>query len=59
MFRLLEELKLNFIINSQILWGDYDTVPALAICELVRPNNSKVVTVIRYLWDGKTRKLVV
>ncbi len=57
-FRLLEELRLNYIINSQILWGDYDTVPSLSICELVRPNNANVVTVIRYQWDGKIRKLV-
>jgi len=58
MFRLLEELKLNFVVNSQVLWGDYDTVPSLSICELVRPNNADVVTVIRYQWDGKIRNLV-
>jgi uncharacterized protein (TIGR02680 family) len=59
MFRLLEELKLNFIINSQILWGDYDTVPALSICELIRPNNADFVTVIRYHWNGKVRVLML
>lgn len=59
MFRLIEELKLNFIINSQILWGDYDTVPALSICELIRPNNADFVTVIRYRWDGKVRELLM
>ncbi len=58
MFRLLEELKLNFVVNSQVLWGDYDTVPSLSICELVRPNNADIVTVIRYQWDGKVRNLV-
>lgn len=58
MFRLIEELKLNFIINSQILWGDYDTVPSLSVCELVRPNNADFVTVIRYRWDGKIRELL-
>ncbi len=58
MFRLLEELDLNFIINSQILWGDYDTVPALAICELVRPNNANFVSVIRYRWNGQVRELI-
>lgn len=58
MFRLLEELKLNFVINSQVLWGDHDTVPSLSICELVRPNNSYVVSVLRYLWDGKVRNLI-
>lgn len=58
MFRLLEELKLNFIINSQILWGDYDTVPSLSIYELVRPNNADFVTVIKYRWNGKVKELV-
>jgi uncharacterized protein (TIGR02680 family) len=58
MFRLLEELDLNFIINSQSLWGDYDTVPDLAICELVRPNNANFVSVIRYRWNGKVRELI-
>jgi uncharacterized protein (TIGR02680 family) len=58
MFRLLEELKLNFIINSQSLWGDYDTVPSLAICELVRPNNANFVSVIRYRWNGELRELI-
>lgn len=58
MFRLIEELQLSFIINSQILWGDYDTLPALSICELVRPNNADFVTVIRYKWNGKTRELL-
>ncbi|KXG75446.1 TIGR02680 family protein [Thermotalea metallivorans] len=59
MFRLLEELRLNFVINSQILWGDYDTVPSLSICELVRPNNANFVTVIRYRWNGKVKELLV
>jgi uncharacterized protein (TIGR02680 family) len=57
MFRLMEDLKFNFIINSQVLWGDYDTVPELSICELVRPKNANFVTVIRYIWDGKKRML--
>lgn len=55
MFKLMEDLQFNFIINSQVLWGDYDTVPGLAICELVRPKNANFVTVIRYLWDGQKR----
>jgi len=59
MFRLLNELELNFIINSQILWGDYDTVPSLSICELVRPNNATFVTVLRYKWNGKVKELIV
>lgn len=58
MFRLLNELNLDFIMNSQILWGDYDTVPSLSICELIRPDNADFVTVIRYLWNGKVKQVV-
>lgn len=53
MFKLLEDLRLNYLINSQVLWGCYESVPALSICDLKRPNNSDIVTIIRY------RKLVV
>ena len=58
MFRLMSEFEFNFVINSQSLWGDYDTVPALAIYQLVRPENAKYVTVIRYRWNGTRRELV-
>jgi len=57
MFRLVEELQLSYIINSQVLWGDYDSIPSLAICELIRPNNADFVTVIRYHWNGKIKEL--
>ena len=57
MFRLMVEFDFNFMINSQILWGDYDTVPALAIYQLVRPN-AKYVTVIRYVWNGNIKSMV-
>jgi len=59
MFDLLEKLGFNYIMNSQALWGDYDTVSKLAIAELVRPKNASFVTVIRYRWDGKVRRLEV
>ncbi|TYP57867.1 uncharacterized protein (TIGR02680 family) [Thermosediminibacter litoriperuensis] len=59
MFKLMEDLRFNYIINSQVLWGDYDTVPQLSICELLRPKNSNCVTVIRYLWDGEKRILLL
>ena len=58
MFDLLEKLGFNYIMNSQALWGDYDTVSHLAIAELVRPKNASYVTVIRYSWDGKVRRLI-
>lgn len=58
MFDLLEKLELNYIMNSQALWGDYDSVSHLAIAELIRPKNAPYVTVIRYTWDGKVRRLM-
>ncbi len=59
MFKLLEDLKLNYMINSQVLWGCYESVPALSICDLKRPNNSDIVTIIRYRWNGRARELMV
>lgn len=58
MFEVVEQLGFNYIMNSQALWGDYDTISSLAICELVRPKNADYVTVIRYQWDGKQKSLV-
>ncbi len=58
MFRLMVEFDFNFMINSQILWGDYDTVPGLAIYQLIRPENAKYVTVIRYIWNGEVKKML-
>ncbi len=58
MFELVEKLGFNYIMNSQALWGDYDTVSALSIYELVRPKNAPFVTLIRYNWNGNVRKLL-
>ena len=59
MFEVVEQLGFDYIMNSQALWGDYDTISSLAICELVRPKNAGYVTVIRYEWDGKQRSIVI
>lgn len=58
MFELMEQLGFNYLINSQALWGDYETVPALSICELIRPQDAPFVSVARYLWNGKRRSLI-
>jgi len=58
MFDLVEKLGFNYIMNSQSLWGDYDTVSSLAISELVRPKNAPYVGVVRYYWNGKVRTMV-
>jgi len=59
MFEIVEQLGFDYIMNSQVLWGDYDTVSALSICELIRPKNAGFVTVIRYHWDGAVRRLAM
>lgn len=59
MFRILTELDLEYVINSQVLWGEYDTVPSLSICELISDVNRKVVSVMRYHWNGKKREFLV
>ena len=58
MFRLMTEFEFDFIINSQVLWGDCDTLDALAIYQLIRPENAKFVTVMPYLWNGYSKELL-
>lgn len=58
-FHILTELDLEYIINSQVLWGEYDTIPSLAINELISDPANQVVSVIRYHWDGKKKELVI
>ncbi len=55
MFALIESLEFNFIMNSQSLWGDYKTVPALSIYELIRQKNSNTVLKVKYIWTGKEK----
>ena len=52
------EFQFDFIINSQVLWGDCDTLDALAIYQLIRPENAKFVTVMSYLWNGKIKEML-
>ncbi len=33
MFRLMAEFQFDFLINSQVLWGDCDTLDALEVCD--------------------------
>lgn len=57
MFELVQKMDFDYIMNSQVLWGCYETVKKLRIAELLRPAGSKVVTVIYYLWNGRERIL--
>ncbi len=57
MFELVEKLDFDYIMNSQALWGCFETVQGLRIAELQRPQNSQVVSVIFYTWNGSERIL--
>lgn len=58
MFELIDNLELNYILNSQSLWGDYDTVKSLSIAEIIRPKNAKHVSVLLHKWNGTKRVIV-
>lgn len=58
MFALMDKLEFGYIINSQALWGTYSTVKSLSIAELLHDKHSRIITVIRYLWNGKQKKLI-
>lgn len=58
MFALIGKFQFDYIMNSQVLWGDYPSVPALAIHELFRPENARFITVISYEWNGKIKRMV-
>lgn len=53
MFEIVEQLGFNYMMNSQVLWGDYEAVQALSVYDLIRPKNADYVTVIRYKWNGQ------
>lgn len=57
-FKAIEQLGFNYMMNSQALFGDYATVPALNIYELIRPKDADFVSVIAYHWNGKERQLI-
>lgn len=57
MFELVHKMDFDYIMNSQSLWGCYETVKGIKISELQRPMNSQIVTVIRYIWNGHERIL--
>lgn len=57
MFELVHKLDFDYIMNSQSLWGCFESVRGLKIAELLRPQNSQIVSVIRYTWNGHERIL--
>jgi hypothetical protein len=58
MFQLLTEMQFDYMMTTQQLWGCYDTVPALSIYEIYRPEGADYVTLFPYYWNGHTRQMV-
>ena len=58
LFKACEQLNFNYVMNSQALFGDYQTVSSLSIYELLRPQNANFVTTIKYFWDGHKKHLL-
>ena len=53
LFGLLVQLDLDFVITSERLWGDHDTVPSLAIYEALRDPGQRGIAQYEYRWDGR------
>lgn len=54
LFGLLVEFDLDFIATSERLWGTHDTVPDLAVTEVIRDADLGVIMLEHFTWDGRT-----
>lgn len=52
-FRLLTELDINYIINSQNLHGAYPAIQGLSIYQYAATQSKNVVSLYHYEWDGQ------
>ena len=50
---LLHSFDLDFVMTSELEWGCYSTLPALAICQLASSPESPAVLVTRWVWNGR------
>jgi uncharacterized protein (TIGR02680 family) len=53
LFGLLVDFDLDFVVTSERLWGDYETVPKLAIYEALRSPTERGIAQYKHLWDGR------
>jgi hypothetical protein len=58
LFGLLVDLELDWVVTSERLWGDYPTVPAVAIYEVLRSSQERGVLPYKHLWDGRSLRAV-
>lgn len=56
LFKAMEDLGFDYVLNSQSLWGDYETVKDLMIYQLIRERGSDIVVSREYRWNGKERR---
>ena len=57
LFGLLVELDLDFIATSERLWGTHDTVPELAITEVIRDAELETIVLEHFRWTARHRAL--
>ncbi|MGH9209508.1 MAG: TIGR02680 family protein [Acidimicrobiales bacterium] len=57
LFGLLVDMDLDFVATSERLWGTHDTVPELAITEVLRDASMGVIVLEHSRWDGRERTL--
>ena len=58
LFGLLVQLDLDFVVTSERLWGDHDTVPSLAIYEALRDPMQRGIAQYEYRWDGRQLRAI-
>jgi len=59
LFALIEKFGFDYIMNSQVLWGDYPSCKSLAIYELFRLNNDPFITTVAYTWNGHVKQVKI
>jgi len=57
LFGLLVAMDLDFVATSERLWGTHETVPELAITEVLRDATLGVIVLEHSRWDGRERTL--
>ena len=55
MFSLMEQLEFNYVLTSQALWGEYETVRGLSIAELYLSKEDRTIDVVQWIWNGNQR----
>ncbi len=53
LFGLLVELDLDFVVTSERLWGTHETVPELAITEVIRDADLETIVLEHSRWDAR------